>query len=193
MHTVNPDHEPFHRDAGSLESGLADVRLSPADAGPLELIVTRPVPGERALHDEAEVDLVLGIAGDTWIERGSRRTPDGSANPEAQVTVMNIRAARLVAGTEDRVPLAGDQLYVDLDLSTENLPTGTLLEIGDAALRVSDAPHTGCAKFSERFGVEALRATATPEGKLLRLRGINTAVARPGVVRRGDIVRVVRQ
>lgn len=192
MHPVNPDHEPFHRDAGSLESGLADVRLSPADAGPLELIVTRPVPGERALHDEAEVDLVLGIAGDTWIERGSRRTPDGSANPEAQVTVMNIRAARLVAGTEDRVPLAGDQLYVDLDLSTDNLPTGTLLEIGGAALRVTDAPHTGCAKFSERFGVDALRATATPDGKLLRLRGINTAVVRQGVVRRGDTVRVVR-
>jgi len=108
------------------------------------------------------------------------------------VTVMNIRAARLIAGTDDRVPLAGDQLYLDLDLSTENLPTGTLLEIGEAALRVTDAPHTGCAKFSERFGVEALRLTAKPDGKLLRLRGINTAVARPGVIRRGDTVRVVR-
>lgn len=192
MQPVNPEHEPFHRGVDALEAGLDDVRRSPADAGPLELIVTRPVVGERALHEEAEVDLVVGIAGDTWIERGSRRTPDGSANPEAQVTVMNIRAARLVAGTEDRVPLAGDQLYVDLDLSTDNLPTGTLLEIGDAALRVTDAPHTGCAKFSERFGVEALRATATPVGKVLRLRGINTAVVRPGVVRRGDTVRVVR-
>lgn len=192
MQPANPEHEPFHRDADALEAGLDEVRLSPADAGPLELIVTRPVVGERVLHEEADVDTALGIVGDTWIERGSRRTADGSANPKAQVTVMNIRAARLVAGTEDRVPLAGDQLYVDLDLSTDNLPTGTLLEIGDAALEVTDAPHTGCAKFSERFGVEALRATATPDGKLLRLRGINTAVVRPGVVRRGDTVRVVR-
>jgi hypothetical protein len=189
---TNPEHEPFHRDPEALGAGLADVRQSPADSGPLELIVTRPVVGQRALHDEAVLDLAVGVVGDTWIERGSRRTPDGSPNPEAQVTVMNIRAARLVATTEDRVPLAGDQLYVDLDLSTENLPTGTLLEIGDAALRVTDAPHTGCAKFSERFGVEALRLTATPDGKYLRLRGINTAVARPGVVRRGDTVRVVR-
>ncbi|MFC6238298.1 MOSC domain-containing protein [Longivirga aurantiaca] len=192
MQPVNPEHEPFHRDADALEAGLDDVRLSPADVGPLELIVTRPVVGERTLHDEAEVDTAVGIVGDTWIERGSRRTADGSADPQAQVTVMNIRAARLVAGTEDRVPLAGDQLYVDLDLSAENLPAGTLLEIGDAALEVTDAPHTGCAKFSERFGVEALRATAAPDGKQLRLRGINTAVVRPGVIRRGDTVRVVR-
>lgn len=192
MQPVNPDHAPFHRDAAVLESGLADVRRSPADSGPLELIVSRPTEGERTLHDSADVDLTLGIVGDTWIERGSRRTPDGSANPEAQVTVMNIRAARLVAGTEGRVPLAGDQLFVDLDLSTDNLPTGTLLEIGEATLRVTAAPHTGCAKFSERFGVDALRATATPDGKHLRLRGINTAVVRPGVVRRGDTVRVVR-
>lgn len=192
MQAPNPVHEPFHVDAESLEAGLADVRLSPADSGPLELIVTRPEVDARVLQDDAELDLATGVVGDTWIERGSRRTADGSANPEAQVTVMNIRAARLMAGADDRVPLAGDQLYVDLDLSTENLPTGTLLEIGEAALRVTDAPHTGCAKFSERFGVDALRLTATPDGKLLRLRGINTAVARPGVIRRGDTVRVVR-
>ncbi|MGD9954629.1 MAG: MOSC domain-containing protein [Candidatus Nanopelagicales bacterium] len=192
MKAPNPEHEPFHVDPEALEAGLAQVRLSPADSGSLELIVTRPQVDARVLQDEAQLDLALGVVGDTWVERGSSRTPDGSANPEAQVTVMNIRAARLMAGTEDRVPLAGDQLYVDLDLSTENLPTGTLLEIGDAALRVTDAPHTGCAKFSERFGVEALRLTAKPDGKFLRLRGINTAVARPGVVRRGDTVRVVR-
>lgn len=192
MKAPSPEHLPFHRDPAELEAGLDDVRLSPADAGPLELIVTRPEVGARALLDEAVLDLALGVVGDTWIERGSSRTPDGSANPEAQVTVMNIRAARLVAGADERVPLAGDQLYVDLDLSTDNLPEGTLLEIGDAALRVTAAPHTGCAKFSERFGVEALRLTAKPDGRFLRLRGINTAVVRPGTIRRGDTVRVVR-
>jgi hypothetical protein len=192
MQPVSPDHEPFHRDPEALEAGLADVRRSPADAGPVELIVTRPQVGERVLQAEATLDPSVGVVGDSWIERGSTRTPDGSANPKAQVTVMNIRAARLVASTDERVPLAGDQIYVDLDLSTENLPTGTLLEIGDAALEVTDAPHTGCAKFSERFGVEALRLTAKPDGKFLRLRGINTSVVRGGVIRTGDTVRVVR-
>ncbi len=192
MTSTPSEHARFHRDASQLEAGLAHVRLSPSDSGAIELIVTRPSVDQRVLCEEATLDLERGVLGDTWIERGSRRTPDGSANPEAQVTVMNIRAARLVANTEDRVPLAGDQLYLDLDLSTENLPTGTLLEIGDAALMVTAAPHTGCAKFSERFGVEALRLTANPDGKFLRLRGINTSVVRGGAIRRGDTVRVVR-
>jgi MOSC domain-containing protein YiiM len=118
--------------------------------------------------------------------------PDGSADPDAQVTVMNSRAALLVASTRERMPLAGDQVYVDLDLSVDNLPTGTVLDFGDAALEVTAAPHTGCAKFSARFGVDALRLTATPEGRSLRLRGINTRVLRGGVIRVGDDVRVVR-
>ena len=118
--------------------------------------------------------------------------PDGSANPAAQVTVMNARAALLVAGTPDRMPLAGDQVYADLDLSTDNLPTGTILDFGDCALEVTDEPHTGCKQFSARFGVEALRLTATPEGRFLRLRGINARVVRPGVLRVGDTVTVVR-
>jgi MOSC domain-containing protein YiiM len=105
---------------------------------------------------------------------------------------MNARAAELVAASRDRWPLAGDQLYVDLDLSTENLPTGTLLRIGDAELEVTAAPHTGCAQFKERFGVEALRLTATPDGRFLRLRGINTRVVRGGEIRPGHRVEVVR-
>jgi hypothetical protein len=187
-----PEHLPFHRDAETLAAGLDDVRRSPKDEGALVLLVSRPAPGERVVLDSGEIDLGVGLQGDTWVERGSSRTPDGSANPEAQVTVMNVRAARLVAVTDERVPLAGDQLYVDLDLSTENLPTGTLLEVGDAALEVTAAPHTGCAQFSARFGVDALRLTATPDGRFLRLRGINTRVVRPGTVSVGDTVRVTR-
>jgi MOSC domain-containing protein YiiM len=105
---------------------------------------------------------------------------------------MNSRAVDLVAVTRERWPLAGDQLYVDLDLSTENLPTGTILEIGEAQLEVTAAPHTGCAQFKERFGVEALRLTATPEGRFLRLRGINARVVRGGDIHAGDTVSVVR-
>ncbi len=184
--------DPLHRSADELSDGLHHVRAAPRDSGRLELIVVRPEVDERESWDAATVDLRLGIVGDTWIERGSRRTPDGSANPDAQVTVMNARAAELVAGSQDRWELAGDQLYVDLDVSVTNLPTGTRLVIGDAELEVTDAPHTGCAKFSERFGVDALKATATPEGRELRLRGINTRVVHGGDISVGDRVRVVR-
>jgi hypothetical protein len=156
------------------------------------LLVVRPAQDERILPQRVALDLERGVVGDTWLERGSTRTADGSANPDAQVTVMNSRATALVAGSEDRWALAGDQLYVDLDVSVDNLPTGTRLVLGDAELEVTAAPHTGCAKFAERFGVEALRATATPEGRRLRLRGINARVVSAGEIALGDTVRVVR-
>ena len=187
-----PAYQPHHRTAEFLSEGLAAVRASPSDIGVLEMVVVRPGRGERRLLDRATLDLELGVLGDTWIERGSSRTVDGGPNPEAQVTVMNSRAADLVAVTRERWPLAGDQLYVDLDLSTENLPTGTVLRIGDAELEVTAAPHTGCAQFKERFGVEALRLTATPDGRFLRLRGINTRVVRGGDIRPSDPIEVVR-
>lgn len=186
------ESDPSHVPAEILAEGLRRVRESPRDRGALTLLVTRPGVDQRVVHERAELDLQLGLVGDTWVERGSSRTPDGSANPDAQVTVMNSRVAVLVAGTADRVPLAGDQIYVDLDLSVDNLPTGTILDFGGAAVEVTAAPHTGCAKFSERFGVDALRMTATPEGRSLRLRGINTRVVRPGPVRVGDPLTVIR-
>jgi len=192
MQPAPAEHEPFHRDADDLTAGLDAVRRSPADSGVVELLVVRPGVDGREVRDSVEVDVERGIVGDTWVERGSRRMADGSANPEAQVTVMNAVAARLVAATPDRMPLAGDQVYVDLDLSTENLPTGTVLDFGGVALEVTAEPHTGCAKFSARFGVEALRLTATPEGRFLRLRGINTRVVRGGRISVGDAVAVVR-
>jgi hypothetical protein len=181
-----------HRDADELAAGLDSVRASSRDEGVVELLVVRPAVGERETPAEVIADLDQGLLGDTWRQRGSRRMADGSADPEAQVTVMNVRAALLMAATRERMPLAGDQVYVDLDLSVDNLPTGTVLDFGDAALEVTAAPHTGCAKFSARFGVEALRLTATAEGRSLRLRGINTRVVRGGAIRVGDRVRVVR-
>jgi MOSC domain-containing protein YiiM len=186
------EHESFYRSPEELLAGVDRVRESPRDQGVVELVVVRPAKYDRRILDTATLDLELGIVGDTWIERGSSRTADGGPNPEAQVTVMNSRAADLVAATRERWPLAGDQLYVDLDLSTENLPTGTLLRIGEAELEVTAAPHTGCAQFKARFGVEALRLTATADGRFLRLRGINTRVVRGGDIRPGDTIEVVR-
>jgi MOSC domain-containing protein YiiM len=186
------DHAPHHRDAEQLAAGLDHVRRSPTDAGTVQMLVVRPAVLERQVLDRAEISATAGVVGDTWDQRPSRRTADGGPNPDAQVTVMNARAAHLVAGGQERWPLAGDQIYVDLDLSLDNLPTGTRLSLGSAVLEVTDAPHTGCAKFSERFGVEALRLTATPDGKQLRLRGINTRVVQAGTVAIGDAITVER-
>ena len=187
-----PDQAAFHLSPADLEVGMGAVRTSPRDTGVVELIVIRPGIDERIVLPEVEVDAEGGLAGDSWRERGSRNTEDGSADPGEQVTVMNSRFARLISATEDRVPLAGDQLYMDLDLSWGNLPTGTLLEFPAVTLQVTDVPHTGCAKFRARFGMDALRLTNTTEGKDLRLRGINTTVVRAGMLRSGESARVVR-
>jgi hypothetical protein len=175
-----------------LAAGLDEVRRAPADVGRVELIVRRPAEDQREVLDEAEIDLAQGVVGDSWRTRGSSSRRDGSANTKTQVTLMNARAARLVAGPQDRWALAGDQLYVDLDLSVDNLPPGTRLAVGAAELEVSDLPHRGCSKFSARFGVDALRFVNSPDGRRLNLRGINTRVTRAGVVRVGDPVVVVR-
>jgi MOSC domain-containing protein YiiM len=176
-----------HLSRQSLEAGLEYIRDSPRDSGRVILMVCRPEAGVRDLPREGLLDPEAGLAGDNWLTRGSASTPDGSADPDRQVTVMNARAAQLVACGADRMALAGDQLFVDLDLSVDNLPAGSLLIIGQAVLRVSAAPHLGCAKFVERFGAEAMRFVNSRVGRRLRLRGMNTRVVRPGIVRCGDI------
>jgi hypothetical protein len=172
-----------------LEAGMDYIRQSPLDYGLLKMIVRRPHDEEREVVSEAEVSLSDGLVGDNWKSRGSKHTPDGSANQEAQITIMNARMIELVAQSEDRWSLAGDQLFVDLSLSADNLPPGTRLVIGSAILEVSAIPHTGCRKFSDRFGVEAMKFVNSPEGKQLHLRGINTRVVQAGAIRVGDVVK----
>jgi hypothetical protein len=178
-----------HLTMAELTAGMDTIRLAPKDHGVLRMIVRRPQEDSRETVQEAELTLAEGLVGDNWNTRGSRHMPDGSANPDAQITVMNARAIALLAQTENRWPLAGDQLYVDLDLSDDNLPPGTRLAIGSAVLEVSPVPHTGCKKFSARFGVDAMKFVNTPEGKQLHLRGINTRLVQPGIIRVGDAVR----
>lgn len=178
-----------HLDTTALEAGMAHVRAAPSDRGVLALIVRRPAVDLREELDEAQLDLSHGLLGDTWSQRGSKSMPDGSPDPEAQLTVMNARMAALVAVTPERRALAGDQLFVDLDLSIANLPPGTRVAIGDAVIEVSAKPHTGCAKFTSRFGLDATRFINSPEGRELRLRGANARVVVPGTIRRGDAVR----
>jgi MOSC domain-containing protein YiiM len=170
-----------------LEAGLDHLRAAPKGEGVVELIVRRPVTEEREVLEEAELDLVEGLVGDSWRARG--RSGGRPANEKAQVTVMNARSTALVAGDRDRWPLAGDQLYVDFDLSGEHIPPGTRLAVGSAVIEVTDEPHTGCKKFSARFGLEALKFVNSPDGRALNLRGINTRVVEPGTVRVGDAIR----
>jgi hypothetical protein len=154
----------------------------------LELIVRRPKVDGREILQEAQLDVAEGLVGDTWRMRSSQRTFDGSAHPDMQLNIMNARAAALVAGEKHRWPLAGDQLYIDMDLSTANLPPGTRLALGTAVIQVTDQPHTGCGKFVARFGVDAMKFVNSLPGRELCLRGINAKVVQPGTIRVGDAV-----
>ena len=174
-----------------LETGLDHIRQAPKDHGTLKMIVCRPNVEEREVLHESRLDLLEGLAGDNWKVRGSWHTPDGSANLYAQITVVNARAIALLAQREERWALAGDQLYVDFDLSEDNIPPGTQLAIGTAIIEVSAQPHSGCKKFSDRFGVEAMKFVNSPEGKRLHLRGINAKVIQAAVIRVGDEVKKI--
>ena len=173
-----------------LEAGLDEIRRAPAAEGTVELIVRRPAENEREVLEQGTLDPAEGLVGDMWIRRGSKRTPDGSAHPDMQLTVMSARVVDLVAaGDRGRWALAGDQLYVDFDISAENLPAGTRLAVGTAVIEVTPEPHTGCAKFHARFGGDAHRFVNTKQHRHLRLRGLNARVVEPGSVAPGDTIR----
>ena len=173
-----------------LQSGLGEIRSSPADLGTVELIVRRPAENEREVLEVGSLDLEEGLVGDMWRVRGSKRTADGSAHTDMQLTVMNARVVDLIAaGDRERWALAGDQLYVDLDLSAANLPAGTRLALGSAVIAVTAEPHTGCSKFAARFGSAAHTFVNTKAHRHLRLRGLNAKVVEPGTVGAGDTIR----
>ncbi len=179
----------MHLTCDELEAGLDHLRRSPKDDGVLRLVVRRPTVGAREVLEAGELNLAEGLAGDTWNARASHRRKDGRPHPDMQLNVMNSRVAALVAASEDRWALAGDQLYVDLDLSADNLPPGTRIAIGTAVIEVTSVPHTGCAKFASRFGVDAVKFVNSPVGRQLNLRGINAKVIQPGRIRVGDLVK----
>jgi len=175
-----------HLTIDQLHAGLDVIRNSPGDRGELRMIVRRPKIGAREVLTVGELDPVEGLVGDTWRARSSSRTADGSAHPDMQLNIMNARVVALVAQQEDRWPLAGDQLFIDLDLSDANLPPWTKLAIGSAIIEVTDQPHTGCGKFIERFGADAAKFVNSTIGRELHLRGINARVVQAGTIRVGD-------
>ncbi|MCU0506896.1 MAG: MOSC domain-containing protein [Anaerolineae bacterium] len=179
--------------SAEIEARLSALGPSPRDHGRLELIVARPEPGGRRILDCGELDLAMGLVGDNWLERGNPNAPDGRANPDAQITLMNWRVIQALAEDRAQWLLAGDQLFVDLDLSEENLPPGRRLAIGAAVLEVTATPHTGCVKFTERFGHDAIRWVNSLEGRQQRLRGMNMRVVRPGRICAGDAVTILEE
>lgn len=180
-----------HRSMAELEAGLDAIRRAPKDEGFVALIVRRPRTDAREVLITGKLDIVEGLVGDNWRARGSSATDDGSAHPEMQINIMNARVAALVAQHPLRWPLAGDQLYIDMDLSAENLPPGTQLALGSAVLEITPVPHNGCKKFVSRFGLDAMLFVNSPVGKELHLRGVNAKVVQSGTVEVGDVVRKI--
>lgn len=181
--------EVKHLSTTDLEAGLDDIKSSPKVETVLDMIVSRPEEDGREIMTLADLDISVGLVGDTWQDRPSARSGDGKAHPDMQITIMNSRVAQLVAQAKERWPLSGDQLFADIDLSAANMPPGTRIAVGSAVLEATDQPHTGCKKFSARFGADALKFISSPVGKELQLRGINCKVVQNGEIKPGDVVK----
>lgn len=178
-----------HITAAEIESAIQNVLDSPKNNGRIEMIVRRPKVNKREVVDHGVLEIENGLVGDNWLTRGSSRTSNGLGHPEMQLNLMNYRFAELIAGDRQRVPLAGDQIFVDLDLGGENLPVGTQISVGNAAIEVTAIPHLGCKKFVERFGLDAMKYANSDFGRRHNLRGINAKVVKSGNIANGDLIR----
>jgi hypothetical protein len=171
-----------------LEASLEHIKQSPTDKGKLEMIVIRPDVDQRKILQEGYLDVEKGLVGDNWSTKGSSKTTDGTSHPDMQLNIMNSRCISHIAKNKDRWQLAGDQLFIDMNLSDENLPPETQLNIGEATIEITAIPHNGCKKFTQRFGMDAVKFVNSPIGKKMHLRGINAKVVKSGKINNRDIV-----
>ena len=174
--------ESHYPSRAELEARLQNVAAAPRESGVVEMIVRRPATGEREVLPAARLDAEEGLVGDRWLAKPHRSRAE-------QLTLMCTRAIAAFAGERERWPLAGDQLYVDFDLSEANLPPGTRIAVGTSEIEISAEPHLPCKKFRERYGLDAMRVAASDAGRSLRMRGVNATVVVSGEVWVGDVVR----
>jgi MOSC domain-containing protein YiiM len=171
------------RTLADLERGLAALTATPADRGRVALIVRRVENGRREVPGRVTIAPDTGVPGDAWGRRPGR-------DPAMQLAVMQLDVAELIANGQP-LALYGDNLFLDLDLSTRNLPLGSRVRAGDVVLEVTPAPHNGCRKFRARFGDEALRFVSSPSLRSRNLRGIYLRVVAAGALACGDAVEVL--
>jgi len=177
-----------HLNENELKANMNYMLSAPKQKGELKMIVRRPAENEREVLTKGRLSKKAGLEGDNWIHRGSSKTEDGSPHPEMQLNIMNARVIEKLAGEKERWKLAGDQLFIDLDLSDGNLPPGSQLKIGAAIVEVTAIPHNGCKKFTQRYGLDAVKFVNSPEGKKNHFRGINAKVVQEGIITTGDEV-----
>ena len=177
-----------HLEMAELQDGLSEILASPKDDGRLEGIVVRPARHKRMEPERCEVSLDGGLQGDHWAKGCWKTTEDGKPHPDVQICIMNARCIALIAQDRANWAPAGDNLFIDMDLSPENLPVGQRLALGSAILEITAEPHLGCAKFIERYGKDACVFVNSRAGRANRLRGVYARVAQDGAVTVGDSV-----
>ncbi len=178
-----------HKTMEELRAGLPDILASPADGGEVKAVVIRPASGQRTEVPSCEVSLAGGMHGDHWAKGCWKTTADGRPHPDVQICMMNSRCIDLVAGERSNWAQAGDNLFVDMDFSPENLPPGQRLAVGSAVLEITDTPHKGCQAFIDRYGRDACVFVNVGDGAKYNLRGIYARVVDAGTISVGDRMR----
>lgn len=183
--------EKLHRTREELASALPYVAASPKDGGSVALIVVRPDHGRRETPDRVRISAQDGVEGDHWSKGCWLETDDGAPHPDVQINLMCTRAAEVIAGDPALWPAAGNNFFVDIDLSPDNLPAGTRLALGTAEIEITDQPNKGCQVFIDHYGRDACIFVNTGPGWSLRMRGLYARVVQNGDVRLDDRIRKV--
>ncbi len=173
-----------HLSLDELHRGLPEIIRSPKDQGTLKAIVIRPATDERVSLTQCDISPEHGVHGDNWAKGCWLELPDGSPHPDVQIAIMNSRFIDLIAQEQERWPLAGDQLFVDL--SKANRPPGQQSSRCSAVIEITAVPKKGCLKFVDRFGADSVKLVNSDEGKTLRLRGIYAKIIKAGTINVGD-------
>lgn len=178
-----------HKTMEELKAGLPEILKSPQDNGEVKAVVVRPGSCERNMVPSCDVSLEGGVLGDHWAKGCWKTTDDGEPHPDVQICIMNSRCIELIAGDQSNWAPAGDNLFVDMDLSPENLPPGQRVAVGSAIIEITDTPHKGCQKFIDRYGRDACVFVNLGDGDKYKLRGIYARTFEAGTISVGDTFR----